>query len=1005
MNQSSSDKIINDIKELVEENKDKVPKGYLLLGKMPTKNLDDVIYFLLELFDKEEDEIRKEHEKKFVTDNYENGVRRFATDLMRRLLPIHDQLKNLESYQKLCGKRHIGYGYYNVINGREFEGKIITDSSYEELLYLSLVEFYDNFYGSFYDNEQAIELLCKFYPKDLNLNEHAQKIVSALYTHISNAGTPNDTGYAFQGIRQIETYIGKLPDDIIFLLLDRYSLYDLIYQKIHRHQIFAIIDHVSFEENLKIRLKFWYLDSLIIADTMGDFLLEKVKEDGRKIESHNNYYNYRLSDEEYIITDEPFTCWKNFASTKERKLFWNQKEVVAIRLQDGQIRVYKENTEEYESFPYLYKDWLVERFSDSKTKEKLYNLVFEAGVHIKMPYGSMMFSLAYLDHYRGLQDQVIDFNHQFIYDSEKKSLKRNTETADRIPHLYGKSVSSLSCIVGKNATGKTSMIDFLRETFFKLLKFIQERRLSCENGYVEECEYENYDVLDKDTSFLMVFSLGETSYFITNIKGIERENNKPAPFHRGAYRAVNELSKVAYFSSQLRGDQADLLLDEQREVTYDEEIREKRHISNVNDGFRQADYSEKESFIRKRNGIRQIQLEDQKSQKSQKGQEQGDSNNSDKPEEDTNRNKGIINRDICYQLTFLKKSGVKKICDYIDVKEEKKFRLVSKLYGKKKKERKKERKEFFLRDLENQKEAVNEKPQIMKELEEFALFPDTSIEYLSAGQYAKLSFLARLHWFLEGDEEEIKHYNELAQDQVFSREDVLLDNETALIFIDEGEIYYHPEWQRKYIKTLLEMANGQDKKVQIVITTNSPFMISDILSEDITYLSDNDTKEQARERRTACTLGQNIHKLLRDNFFMSCTIGEYAREVIENLIFCLREDKEREEEGKDPAERNGDPAQKEKGMTMKERDEQRKKEIDEIMGIYFDGDERGYNTFRLLIDQIGEPVYKESLRKMLDLSSFAKEERAIKRQIEELEAAQKELQEKINKLKGTEGEG
>ena len=491
--------------------------------------------------------------------------------------------------------------------------------------------------------------------------------------------------------------------------------------------------------------------------------------------------------------------------------------------------------------------------------------------------------------------------------------------------------------------------------------------------------------MDKNARFLMVFSLAESSYFVTNIKGIDWENSEAEPFHRGAYRAVNELSKVAYFSNQLRGDQADLLLDEQREVVYDKEIREKRNISNINNDFRQADYSEKEIFIEKRKGIRQAQ------------EKLRDENTAENPAEDTERSKGIINRDICYQLTFLEKSGAKKICSYIDVKEEKIFRLVSRVYGEKKKE-------FFLKDLENQKEPVNEKLQIIKDLEEFALFPDTSLKYLSAGQYAKLSFLARLHWFLEGDLKEIERYNDLAQEQVFSRGDVLLDNETGLIFIDEGEIYYHPEWQRRYVKLLLELVNGQDKKVQIVITTNSPFMISDILSEDITYLSDDEAKEKDRERKAECTLGQNIHKLLRDNFFMKYTIGEYARDIIENLIFCLQEDSKPAENNEGKTERSDESAQKKNSMTAKEKDDQRKRDMDEKMRIYFDEVKMDYNTFRLLIDRIGEPVYRESLRKMLDLSPFAKEDKAIKRQIEELEAAQRELQDKISKLKETKGE-
>lgn len=49
-----------------------------------------------------------------------------------------------------------------------------------------------------------------------------------------------------------------------------------------------------------------------------------------------------------------------------------------------------------------------------------------------------------------------------------------TETENKIPDFYGKEVYSLSCIVGKNGTGKTSIVDFLRETFFKLIRVIDQ---------------------------------------------------------------------------------------------------------------------------------------------------------------------------------------------------------------------------------------------------------------------------------------------------------------------------------------------------------------------------------------------------------------------------------------------------------------------------------------------------------------------------------------------------
>ena len=196
----------------------------------------------------------------------------------------------------------------------------------------------------------------------------------------------------------------------------------------------------------------------------------------------------------------------------------------------------------------------------------------------------------------------------------------------------------------------------------------------------------------------------------------------------------------------------------------------------------------------------------------------------------------------------------------------------------------------------------------------------------------------------------------------------LLDGESALIFIDEGEIYYHPEWQRAYIKTLLDLVNSKPRVVQIIVTTNSPFIISDILNEDIIYLSADKNEEQSRKRRAEYTLGQNIHTLLKDNFYMKYTIGEYARELIETIMLCLSS----------------------------------KNDIKANIKLrrYFDEIDDYYNAFYLLIEEIGEPVYKHNLRKLLEESSFAKKKnKDAEEQISQLEEEKRKIQEKINILK------
>lgn len=920
----SSGWFTNRIINLITAHKEDVPKGFQLLEENSPESRSEALEFLVKIFEEEGKVIQAEHKKPYVTDDYENGVRRFAADLMSFLISCHEWIKANKNYKALCRNRHVAWGYYHTVNAAGYDGPVISEPEYQKILYLGLAEFYRGFYGNFYDNEEAIELLCKFYPEDSEreLEEYASEIAAALYCHVSNAGTPNDTGYAYQGIHLITRYIGNLPDYMVEALIQEYPLYDILNNKISRHQIFTVIEYSGFEKSRKLKSKFWYLDSLMIMNLISSFLLKQIEmeEEGKEFENLFYDYIYRLSDKEFVACREPSVLWSNDFKG-DRILYVDGKPLMGISLSDGLINVYHLERIRPVLLPYQYTDWMLEMYFDVQTIEEIQNFVLGNENRGKEFHGSMVFSLVWLDHYRGLRNQVIDFDHRFSFDRKSAISERKSEHG--IPHIYGKSVYSLSCMVGKNATGKTSVMDFLRETFFKLLKLIEEGKLSCEEGCVKEEEYKDYQLLDEGARFLAVFSLDEKPYFLTNLPEIKGEG--ATPFRRGIYGSIRELSKAAYFSGQLRGDQRELLQDSPEEAVYDEEKREKRRVSKINDGFRQVDYSETGSFIRKRKAMELVQ--------------------------DGWSITAGFNRELCYQISFLKKCGRKKLCEYLDMTEEKEFCLLSRLQGEK-------RKKFRLDELQKETD-------ITEELKEFMQLPDATMGYFSAGQYAKLSFLSRLHWFLEGDLEEMDRYNGMAAEAAFSREEVLLEGEAALIFIDEGEIYYHPEWQRGYLKELLELVNSRERKVQIVVTTNSPFLISDIRNEDITYLSGSagDTGSRSREE----TMGQNIHKLLKDNFFMSYTIGEYARELIENIMDCL----------------------------------QQKVNPKHVLENYFDETEDEYELLDLLTEQIGEPVYRYQLKKMLAESDYGKQ-RSTGEKIRELEKQKGKLQEQIDRLKGME---
>ena len=123
------------------------------------------------------------------------------------------------------------------------------------------------------------------------------------------------------------------------------------------------------------------------------------------------------------------------------------------------------------------------------------------------------------------------------------------------------------------------------------------------------------------------------------------------------------------------------------------------------------------------------------------------------------------------------------------------------------------------------------------------------------------------------------------------------------IVLEEIELYFHPEMQRTFIKYFLDSIARLEltkiKSINICFITHSPFILSDIPSNNIMFLKIENGKT-IQEKTKKNTFGANIHNLLMDNFFFDSNIfiGEYAHFKIDETIKWLnsiREEKEKKE--------------------------------------------------------------------------------------------------------------
>lgn len=107
---------------------------------------------------------------------------------------------------------------------------------------------------------------------------------------------------------------------------------------------------------------------------------------------------------------------------------------------------------------------------------------------------------------------------------------------------------------------------------------------------------------------------------------------------------------------------------------------------------------------------------------------------------------------------------------------------------------------------------------------------------------------------------------------------------------DEMELCFHPEYQRTFVNNLVSyIERAELNKVfsfNIILTTHSPFILSDIPACNILALKDGEPDEQFKNEKT---LAANIYDILNNGFFMDDFIGEYSSIFIDEIIKKLND--------------------------------------------------------------------------------------------------------------------
>lgn len=106
-----------------------------------------------------------------------------------------------------------------------------------------------------------------------------------------------------------------------------------------------------------------------------------------------------------------------------------------------------------------------------------------------------------------------------------------------------------------------------------------------------------------------------------------------------------------------------------------------------------------------------------------------------------------------------------------------------------------------------------------------------------------------------------------------------------LLIVDGIDAFLHPKWQQEILFYMTEWMNKSelfnDKKVQLIVATHSPIILSDLPRDKIIYLK-KPFQVVAGDNRT---FGANVWNLFYDSFFMTeGSIGKIAKEQIQWVI-------------------------------------------------------------------------------------------------------------------------
>ena len=120
-----------------------------------------------------------------------------------------------------------------------------------------------------------------------------------------------------------------------------------------------------------------------------------------------------------------------------------------------------------------------------------------------------------------------------------------------------------------------------------------------------------------------------------------------------------------------------------------------------------------------------------------------------------------------------------------------------------------------------------------------------------------------------------------------------------ILLVDELESGMHLEWSRRLIKILIDNLSeiledeGKGRKIQLIFTTHSPYMLSDIKPGNVIMIEKNQETGYSEGKVLQNTFAKNIQEIMKENLIDNI-YGDFALAKINSMIERLNGEEEQE---------------------------------------------------------------------------------------------------------------